>query len=80
MSDKVLKTSAAQRRAQMKWNAKHAQLLVRVKPEIKEQFDAHRKARGESLASFIVRSGLNQIERDKREELEAARKAQQDEQ
>ena len=58
------KTSEAQRKARDKWNVKQAQIAIRVKPEIKAQFDEHCKSRGESLAAFLVRAGISQIERD----------------
>ncbi|MCD7728145.1 MAG: hypothetical protein LUH57_07365 [Ruminococcus sp.] len=60
----TLKTSPARRRARDKWNAKQAQLGVRVKPEIKAQFLEHCQSHNESLAAFIVRAGLNQIQED----------------
>lgn len=59
-----LKTSEAQRKARDAWNSKQAQIAIRIKPDIKAQFDEHCKSRGESLAAFIVRAGLNQIELD----------------
>ena len=58
------KTSEAQRKARDTWNGKQAQIAIRVKPEIKAQFDEHCKSRGESLAAFLVRAGITQIERD----------------
>lgn len=54
----------ARKKANKEWNAKQAQIAIRVKPEIKTQFDEHGKSRGESLAAFLVRAGLAQIERD----------------
>lgn len=54
----------AVKKANKKWNDKQAQIAIRVKPDIKAQFDEHCKSRGESLAAFIVRAGLNQIEQD----------------
>ena len=58
------KTSEAQRKARDTWNNKQAQIAIRVKPDVKSQFDEHCTLRGESLAAFIVRSCRNQIERD----------------
>lgn len=58
------KTSEAQRKARDTWNNKQAQIAIRVKPDIKAQFDKHCKSRGESLASFIVRAAMNQIKQD----------------
>lgn len=54
----------ARRKANKAWAEKQSQIAIRVKPDVKAQFDAHCKSRGESLAAFVVRSGLNQIERD----------------
>lgn len=54
----------ARKKANKEWNGKQAQIAIRVKPDIKAQFDEHCKSRGESLAAFIVRAGLNQIEQD----------------
>ena len=58
------KISEAQRKARNNWNNKQAQIAIRVKPDIKAQFDEHCKKRGESLVAFIVRACLSQIERD----------------
>ena len=54
----------ARKKANKEWNAKQAQIAIRVKPDIKAQFDKHCKSQGESLAAFLVRAGLAQIERD----------------
>ena len=53
------------KKANAKWNKKQAQIAIRIKPEIKERFDEHCKSRGESLAAFVKRACLNQIENDK---------------
>lgn len=58
------KVSESQKRARDAWNKKQAQIAIRVKPEVKAKFDGHCKSRGESLAAFVVRAGLNQIEQD----------------
>lgn len=58
------KTSEAQRRARDKWNQKQAQIAIRIKPEIKTAIAEHCQKTGESVAAFIVRSCLSQIEQD----------------
>ena len=64
VAKKGLNTSEAQRKARNAWNGKQAQIAIRVKPDIKAQFDEHCKSRRESLAAFLVRAGLNQIKLD----------------
>ena len=54
----------ARKKANKEWNGKHAQIAIRVKPDIKAQFDEHCKNQRESLAAFLVRAGLNQIKLD----------------
>lgn len=54
----------ARKKANKSWAEKQAQIAIRIKPDIKAQFDEHCKSQGESLAAFIVRAGLNQIKQD----------------
>ena len=59
------KVRESQKKARDAWNKKQAQIAIRIKPEFKERFDEHCKSRGESLAAFVKRACLNQIENDK---------------
>lgn len=58
-------STEAQKKASAKWKAKQAQIAIRVKPEEKAAIDNYLAGRSETLARFIVRACLEQIEREK---------------
>ena len=64
MADKEYKTTAAQRKATAKWDAKQSRINLRMSPEDRERIDEHARSLGISTSQFIIKSTLAQIERD----------------
>ena len=58
------KSSEAQKRASQKWNSKQSRLEIKMSPELREKIDNHAKKMNESTTKFLIRSALNQIEKD----------------
>lgn len=56
----------ARKKANAKWaSEKVVQIAIRVPPTVKQAIDAHLVDKDESIAKFITRAVLEQIERDK---------------
>lgn len=67
MAEAEKKVSAAQRKATDKYLEKFDEMRVRVPIGRKADYQAHAKAKGESLNSFIIRAMDEAIERDNNE-------------
>lgn len=67
MAEAERKVSVAQRKATDKYLEKFDEMRVRVPIGRKADYQAHAKAKGESLNSFIIRAMDEAIERDNNE-------------